>query len=154
MSFMNMVDKDKLSRATEDYLKSIYELERENSPVSTNALALKMGFAPSSITGMLKKISTNSPTLINYEARKGVVLTNVGQKVALEIIRHHRLIELYLTKALGYSSDKVHEEADRLEHVISEEFEDKIALILGDPKIDPHGEPIPSKDDTIIDKDQ
>ena len=151
---MNMVDKDKLSRATEDYLKSIYELERENSPVSTNALALKMGFAPSSITGMLKKISTNSPTLINYEARKGVVLTNVGQKVALEIIRHHRLIELYLTKELGYSSDKVHEEADRLEHVISEEFEERISLLLGDPKIDPHGEPIPSKEDTIVDKDE
>ena len=145
-----MVGTENLSHATEDYLKAIYELEKDSKPVSTNKLAKKMGFAPASITGMLKKISLNSPDLINYQSRKGVFLTEIGEKIALEIVRHHRLIELYLTEALGYESDQVHDEADRLEHVISEEFEDKISSILGNPKIDPHGEPIPTKDGKII----
>jgi len=138
-----------LSYSIEDYLKAIYELQQYHSPVTTTVLADRMGYAPASVTGMLKRISTNSPVLAKYKSHKGVVLTSIGEKIALEIIRHHRLIELYLIEALGYKSDQVHDEAEKLEHVISEDLEDRIAVFLGDPSIDPHGEPIPTKDGRI-----
>ena len=108
-----------------------------------------MGYAPASVTGMLKRMSINSPVLVKYKSHKGVVLTSIGEKIALEIIRHHRLIELYLIEALGYNSDQVHDEAEKLEHVISEDLEDRIAVFLGDPSVGPHGEPIPTKDGQI-----
>jgi DtxR family Mn-dependent transcriptional regulator len=105
--------------------------------------------APASVTGMLQKLAEGRPKLVNYERHRGVVLTRAGRKIALEIIRHHRLIELYLAEELGYEWDRVDAEAEQLEHVISEEFEDKIAARLGNPTTDPHGDPIPSKDGTV-----
>jgi DtxR family Mn-dependent transcriptional regulator len=138
-----------ISHATEDYLKAIYELEEDFGRVSTSALAEQLGLAPASVTGMLQKLAEGRPKLVNYERHHGVVLTSAGRKIALEIIRHHRLIELYLAASLGYEWDKVDAEAEKLEHVISEEFEDKIAALLGDPTVDPHGNPIPGKDGTV-----
>jgi DtxR family Mn-dependent transcriptional regulator len=138
-----------LSRSIEDYLKAIYELEEETGKVSTKALAEKLGVLPGSVTGMVQKLSEENPRLVNYEKHQGVTLTQAGRKIALEIIRHHRLLELYLQQALGYSWDQVHAEAEKLEHVISEDFEDRIAALLGDPQRDPHGDPIPSKDGSM-----
>ncbi len=138
-----------LSEAVENYLKTVYELEQAGGRVSTNALAEKLGVKPGSVTGMLKKLSEERPRLVNYERHHGVSLTPAGRKIALEVIRHHRLIELYLQHALGYSWDEVDAEAERLEHVISEEFEDRIAAMLGQPEYDPHGDPIPAKDGTL-----
>ncbi len=138
-----------VSHAVEDYLKAIYELQIEHGKVSTNALADQLKVAPASVTGMLKKLAEDRPRLVNYERHHGVVLTSAGEKIALEVIRHHRLIELYLHQALGYPLDQVDAEAEKLEHVISEDFEDRIAKWLGNPEIDPHGDPIPSKDGKI-----
>jgi len=138
-----------LSEAVENYLKAVYELEQAGGRVSTNALADRLGVAAGSVTGMLKKLAEGRPRLVNYERHHGVSLTPAGRKIALEVIRHHRLIELYLHQALGYSWDTVHAEAEKLEHVISEEFEDRIAAMLGHPDFDPHGDPIPSKDGTL-----
>ncbi|MBI3362623.1 MAG: metal-dependent transcriptional regulator [Chloroflexi bacterium] len=134
-----------ISEAVENYLKMIYELQNETGKVSTNALAEKLGVAPASVTGMLKKLAEERPRLVNYERHHGVSLTPAGQKIALEVIRHHRLIELYLQQALGYSWDQVDAEAEKLEHVISEDFEDRIDALLGQPEFDPHGDPIPTK---------
>ncbi len=140
-----------LSSAVEDYLKAIYEIQREegNERVSTSSLADKMKVTRASATGMLKKLSTWDPQLIHYERYRGVRLTPAGEKIALEVIRHHRLLELYLTEALGFSWDEVDSEADRLEHVISENLEKRIAAKLGDPKLDPHGSPIPDMEGNI-----
>lgn len=138
-----------LTQSVEDYLKAIYELQEDAGKVSTNALAEKLGVFPGSVSGMIKKLSEESPRLIDYEKHRGVTLTLAGRKIALEVIRHHRLLELYLQQALGYSWDEVDAEAEKLEHVISEEFEDRIANLLGDPARDPHGDPIPSKDGSI-----
>jgi DtxR family Mn-dependent transcriptional regulator len=134
-----------LTHATEDYLKAIYEIEEDFGHVSTSLLAVHLTVAPASVTGMVQKLSKTRPRLVNYERHQGVTLTSAGRKIALEVIRHHRLIELYLAEALGYEWDRVDAEAEKLEHVISEEFEDKIAALLGDPKLDPHGDPIPTK---------
>jgi len=131
----------------EDYLKTIYRLTTGNNMVSTSALARQMGCSPASITAMLQKLSNLK--LVNYERYQGVTLTKAGNKIALETIRHHRLIELYLTEILGYSWDRVHDEAEQLEHVISEEFEERIDKALGYPTLDPHGDPIPTKEGTI-----
>ena len=121
---------------------------REDGPrVSTNALAERLSIAPASVTGMVKKLAEMK--LVDYEPYQGVQLTAGGERVALEIIRHHRLLELYLTQAMGYPWDRVHAEAERLEHAISEEFEDRIANILGNPTHDPHGDPIPTKDGSV-----
>ena len=136
-----------LSQSVQDYLKTIFELRQVSERVTTNALAEQLDVAPASVTGMIKKLAELK--LVEHAPYQGVSLTAAGEKMALAIVRHHRLIELYLTEALGYSWDKVHEEADRLEHAISEEFADKISTLLGDPKVDPHGDPIPSKDGTI-----
>ncbi len=140
-----------LSHAIQDYLKSIYELQQVERKVSTNALAERLGYAAASVTGMLKKLAMHTPQLVKYQRHKGVTLTSIGEKIALQIIRHHRLIELYLMEALGYSWDEVHAEAENLEHVISESFEERIAVFLGDPEVDPHGEPIPTKEGHIAD---
>ncbi len=138
-----------ISHATEDYLKAIYELAEDYDKVSTSALADKLEVAPASVTGMLQKLAEAKPRLVNYERHHGVTLTPAGRKIALEIIRHHRLIEAYLAAELGYGWDQVDAEAEKLEHVISEEFEDRIAARLGDPTHDPHGDPIPAKDGTV-----
>lgn len=133
-----------LTPAIEDYLKTILEIQGEQGNVATTVLAERMGVAPASATGMMKKLAALK--LAKHSPYQGVVLTRAGEKIALEVLRHHRLLELYLAEALGYSWDRVHEEADRLEHVISEEFEEKIFEALGQPTRDPHGEPIPGKD--------
>jgi DtxR family transcriptional regulator, Mn-dependent transcriptional regulator len=147
-----------ISHAEQDYLKAIYELSESGGRVSTSALAERMATAPASVTGMLQKMAEDRleraegrqrPALVDYERHRGVSLTPAGVKIALEVIRHHRLIELYLAEALGYPWDQVHAEADKLEHVISEDFEDKISSYLGDPTHDPHGDPIPSKDGVV-----
>ncbi len=137
-----------LSEAIQDYLKAIYKLQKQGGAVSTSALAEAMEVTAASVTGMVKKLA--GLKLVRYNPYQGVVLSKAGQKMALEIIRHHRLLELYLAEALGYSWDKVHEEAERLEHVISEEFEEKIFEALGRPTRDPHGDPIPAKDGTVL----
>ncbi len=137
-----------LSEAVQDYLKAIYKLQQQGGVVSTSALAEAMDVTAASATGMVKKLA--SLKLVRHSPYQGVVLSKAGEKMALEVIRHHRLLELYLAEALGYSWDKVHEEAERLEHVISEEFEDKIFEALGRPTRDPHGDPIPAKDGTVV----
>jgi DtxR family Mn-dependent transcriptional regulator len=133
-----------LSQAIEDYLKAIHFLQLTDKKVSTSAIAERLGVAQASVTGMIKKMA--EMRLVEHSPYQGVELTPAGEKIALEIIRHHRLLELYLAAAMGYSWDKVHDEAEKLEHVISEEFEDKIDEFLGRPTADPHGAPIPTKD--------
>jgi len=140
-----------LSESAENYLKAIHQLGKSNERVSTMALAENFGVAPASVTGMLKKLASEKPKLVDYVPRYGVKLTPVGRQIALEMLRHHRLIELYLHEALGYPLDEVHAEAERLEHFISEALEDRIAAYLGHPQFDPHGEPIPTKDGRCAD---
>ena len=135
-----------LSESVENYLKVIYHLALEQSPVSTNEVAGQLDVAPASATSMLQKLAATQPPLVEYKKHQGVNLSPEGEKAALEIIRRHRLLETYLVTALGYSWDNVHEEACRLEHVISEEFVMRIARVLGNPQKDPHGEPIPGSD--------
>ncbi|MGE5478931.1 MAG: metal-dependent transcriptional regulator [Chloroflexota bacterium] len=140
-----------LSQAVQDYLKTIYKLEEEG-PVSTTAIAKELNISGASVTGMLKRLAAIK--LVNYNSYKGVRLTKEGKKIALEIIRHHRLLELYLKETLGFSLEKVHDEACRLEHHISEEFIEKIDAILGRPEFDPHGHPIPKKTGEIFEADE
>jgi DtxR family transcriptional regulator, Mn-dependent transcriptional regulator len=136
-----------LTQAIQDYLKGIYKLSEHGDAVTTNDLARELKVAPASVTNMLKRLS--EMRLAEYASYKGVTLSEDGRKAALETIRHHRLLELYLQSNLGYSWDKVHDEAETLEHHISEEFEDRIATMLGDPTHDPHGDPIPTKNGTV-----
>ena len=132
------------TQAIEDYLKAIHELRTEGQKSSTSAIAGRLKVAQASVTGMLKKLA--GMKLVDYSPYRGVKLTEAGEKIALEVIRHHRLLELYLAEAMGYSWDKVHEEAEQLEHYISEEFEERIDEFLGNPTVDPHGSPIPTKE--------
>lgn len=136
-----------LTQSIEDYLKVIYKLQGEDAAVTTNAVAAHMGVAPASASNMIKKLARLR--LVEHTPYRGVVLSASGEKVALEVIRHHRLLELYLAQALGVSLDRVHEEAERLEHVLSEEVEEKIAARLGQPTHDPHGDPIPTRDGSL-----
>jgi DtxR family transcriptional regulator, Mn-dependent transcriptional regulator len=138
--------KKKITVSTQDYLKNIYELTENGESASTNALAQKMNISAPSVTGMIQKLASEKPALVEYQKHQGVTLTKEGRKAALEVIRHHRLLEAWLVQTLGYSWDEVHEEAERLEHVISEDFERRIAAAMGNPTRDPHGEPIPSAD--------
>jgi DtxR family Mn-dependent transcriptional regulator len=134
------------SESVDDYLKAILELGgAEDSRVTTNALAERLGVRTPSVTGMLQKLASQKPALVLYEKHRGVRLTATGKRRAWELVRHHRLLELFLHDVLKYSWDEVHEEAERLEHFISERFEDRVAAILGDPEIDPHGHIIPQK---------
>ncbi len=137
---------DMLTDSTQDYLKAIYELTRSGDTASTTALAARLGVEPASVTGMVQKLAAVRPPLVDYRKHHGVKLTAAGRRAALEVIRHHRLLEAWLVKTLGYSWDEVHSEAERLEHVISEDFEERVAAALGYPLRDPHGEPIPSSD--------
>ena len=136
--------KDPLTQSIQDYLKHIFELSEDGTPASTNDLAARLGIKPGSVTGMLQKLASTEPPLVNYQKHQGVTLTPEGERAALEIVRHHRLLESWLVQSLGYSWDEVHEEACRLEHVISEDFEARMAAALGHPTHDPHGDPIPS----------
>lgn len=142
-----------LSAAVEDYLKAIYALRAEGaSIVTTQALAARMNVTAPSATAMVKKLAGLG--LANHEPYRGVELTASGEKIALEIIRHHRILETYLSQVLGLEWDKVHDEADRLEHVLSEEVEARMAEALGHPARDPHGAPIPNLDGEIPDSDE
>src|SRR6201992_641326 len=133
------------SSAVEDYAKAIYALEeRDAQPVSTTALAERLGVTAASASGMVKRLGELG--LVTHRRYHGVLLTDQGRRVALEVMRHHRLLELYLFESLGVPWDRVHEEAEVLEHVLSEELEELIAAKLGDPTHDPHGDPIPTRD--------
>jgi DtxR family transcriptional regulator, Mn-dependent transcriptional regulator len=132
-----------LSEATQDYLKEIHKLRLEGRRATTSAIAERMGVRPSSATAMVKKIAALG--LAEHAPYHGVELTPAGERVALEVIRHHRLLEQYLAQALGLSLDEVHTEADRLEHALSEELEARIDRSLGYPTHDPHGDPIPNR---------
>ena len=139
-----------ITEAIQDYLKAIYSLSESNETVTTNRVAERLEVSQASVTGMLKKLAKLK--LILHKPYYGVELTEPGRKIALEMIRHHRLLELYLVEALGYSWDKVHDEAEKLEHVISEELEEKIAEFLGHPETDPHGAPIPDKNGSVAER--
>lgn len=119
------------------------------NPVSPSLLAERLGVARPSVTGMLQRLASARPKLVDYVRYRGVRLTPAGEKIALEVIRHHRLIESYLSEALDYPWDEVHHEADRLEHVISEALEERIAEKLGHPELDPHGQPIPTREGAV-----
>ncbi len=137
-----------LSQAVEDYLKAIYKLQGDGR-VATNDIAQVMEVSSASVTNMLKRLTKME--LVDHASYKGVRLTGAGTKVALEIIRHHRLLETYLKEIMGFSWSEMHAEAERLEHHISEEFEERIDEMLGFPTHDPHGHPIPTKDGQIAD---
>ena len=138
--------KTPLTISIQDYLKNIYDLTENGENASTNALAAKLKISAPSVTGMIKKLSNIKPPLVEYQKHQGVTLTKDGKRAALEVIRHHRLLEMWLVQTLGYSWDEVHEEAERLEHVISEDFERRIAAAMGHPIRDPHGDLIPTED--------
>ncbi len=159
---------DLRTEAVENFLKAVYILQQQVDPVPTTLLAQMLNIKAPSVTDMVKRLSgieedkekkrehkegKAMTPLLEYEPYHGVRLTPLGKKIALEVVRHHRLLELYLSEALGYSWDEVHEEAEKLEHVISERFEEAIATALGDPEIDPHGDPIPALDGTIAARD-
>jgi DtxR family Mn-dependent transcriptional regulator len=130
----------------DDYLKAILELGgAEEQPATSNALARHLGVRAASVTGMLQKLAGQKPPLVKYEKHHGARLTAAGKMRALNVLRHHRLLERFLHDFLDYSWDEVHDEAERLEHFISERFEDRIAAKLGDPETDPHGHPIPER---------
>jgi DtxR family Mn-dependent transcriptional regulator len=133
-----------VSQAVEDYLKAIYKLQSDAGKVSTSALAEYLGVAPPSATNMITRLVDEG--LLRHDRYRGVELTEKGARAALEVIRHHRLWELFLAEALDVPLERVHAEAERLEHSLSEDLEDRLDLALGHPTVDPHGDPIPSKD--------
>ncbi len=138
------------TESVDDYLKAILELSGpEKARVTSNALAAHLDIRAASVTGMLQKLAAHKPPLVKYEKHHGVVLTAAGALRALEVLRHHRLLERFLHDFLGYSWDEVHDDAERLEHFISERLEDRIAAKLGDPETDPHGHLIPERNGAI-----
>jgi len=138
------------SEAIDDYLKSIFQLSgREERQVSSTEIAGDLAITAASVTNMLQKLAALQPPLVVYEKHRGVQLSKAGKKRALEIIRHHRLLETFLHQVLGYPWDEVHQEAERLEHFISERFEERIAAKLGHPEFDPHGHAIPALDGSL-----
>jgi len=130
-----------LSRSVEDYLKAIYHLSLDGEPAGTSRIAEVLDVAPPSVSGMIRRLSDLG--ILSYEPYRGVELTEEGRRVALVVIRRHRIIEAYLVARLGYSWDTVHEEAERLEHAVSDVLVERMALALGNPEFDPHGDPIP-----------
>jgi DtxR family Mn-dependent transcriptional regulator len=142
---VRMPDKHELTFSIQDYLRCIYELTPGGAPASTNAVAGRLRVSPASVTGMVQKLAALQPALVVYKKHHGVRLTRRGTQAALEVIRHHRLLETWLVRSLGYPWDEVHGEAEKLEHSISDELERRIATALGNPDRDPHGDPIPSE---------
>jgi len=136
-----------LTAAVQDYSKAIFTLESRHGAATTTELAALLGVRPASVSGMLRKLSALG--LVEHERYRGVRLTEHGRRVALEVIRHHRLVELFLVESLGMTWDEVHAEAEVLEHALSEELEELIATKLGNPTVDPHGDPIPSRELTL-----
>ncbi len=141
-----MPEDEGLSESIQDYLKTIYQLSPEGQPTSTNQIAERLNVAPASVTGMLKRLASMEPALVDYQKHHGVQLTEEGRRISLQILRKHRLLELFLVQMLGYTWDEVHQEAERLEHAVSFRFGDRLARLLGEPEYDPHGDPIPDRD--------
>jgi DtxR family Mn-dependent transcriptional regulator len=135
------------SPAVEDYLKAIYQLAQEGRPVSTSAIADRLGVAAASVTGMLKRLADQD--LVEHIRYRGASLTGSGEVTAIRLVRRHRILELFLVSVLGYTWDTVHDQAERLEHAASDELIDRMAHILGEPAVDPHGDPIPTAEGTI-----
>jgi DtxR family Mn-dependent transcriptional regulator len=143
------------TEAVDDYLKAILELSGSaEQRVTSNALAGHLEVRAASVTGMLQKLANQKPSFVKYEKHHGVRLTEMGKRRALEILRHHRLLERFLHDVLDFSWDEVHDEAERLEHYISERLEDRIAAKLGDPVVDPHGHSIPDKDGVVATREE
>lgn len=137
-----------LTRSVEDYLKTIYTLSEAGQPATTTGIAEALTLAPPSVSGMVKRLAEAG--LLEHLPYKGVTLTEDGRRAALRMLRRHRLIEAYLVKSLGYSWDTVHDEAERLEHAVSDDLIERMARALGDPRFDPHGDPIPTSEGTIL----
>jgi len=137
-----LVRRSSLTRAQEDYLKALYQLHGDHQPVPTRDLAQRLGISSPSVSEMVTRLSAQG--LVEHDRYRGQQLTREGRKVALELVRHHRLLEMFLVQVLGYSLDEVHDEAERLEHVISERMEQRIFELLGRPELDPHGHAIPT----------
>ena len=136
-----------LTAPTEDYLKAIYDLERSGNAAGTNEIAAQLAIAPASVSGMVRRLAEQG--LIEHERYHGVRLTDAGRRAALRTLRRHRIIEAYLTHALGYPWDRVHDEAERLEHAASDELIDRMAAAIGEPAHDPHGAPIPTREGSV-----
>ena len=139
-----------LSAPVEDYLKAIYELERSGEPAETNAIARLLDIAPASVSGMVRRLANQG--LIRHERYHGARLTTAGRRAALRTLRRHRVIEAYLTSVLDYTWDRVHDEAERLEHAASDELIDRMAAAIGEPETDPHGAPIPTREGTLSER--
>jgi len=138
---------ESLTRSVEDYLKTIYRLAPGNHPAATNDIAARLGLSAASVSGMIKRLSDQG--LLEHVPYRGAVLTVEGRRAALRVVRRHRLIEAYLLRFLGYSWDTVHDEAERLEHAVSDLMIERMAQALGNPRFDPHGDPIPAPDGSV-----
>ena len=138
---------DAVTGPVEDYLKAIYEIEQRTGAAATNDIAQRLAIAPASVSGMVRRLADQG--LLEHERYRGVRLTEAGRRLALRTIRRHRVIEAYLLHALGYQWDRVHDEAERLEHAASDELIDRMAAAIGEPATDPHGAPIPTRDGGI-----
>lgn len=136
-----------LTEPVEDYLKAIYELETRMGAAATSDVAQALNVAPASVTGMIRRLATQG--FVDHEPYRGVQLTELGRRTALRTIRRHRILETYLTRVLGYAWDKVHDEAERLEHAASDDLIERMAAALGHPVADPHGAPIPTADGVV-----
>ncbi len=137
-----------LTRSVEDYLKAIYHLSLRGAPAGTNDIAHALELSPPSVSGMVKRLAELG--LLEHEPYKGVELTVAGRRLALRMVRRHRVLETYLVAFLGYDWDTVHEEAEKLEHAVSDTLIERMAAALGNPRVDPHGDPIPAEDGTIL----
>jgi DtxR family transcriptional regulator, Mn-dependent transcriptional regulator len=136
-----------LTAPVEDYLKAIYTIGRGTGAAATNEIAQRLAIAPASVSGMVRRLADQG--LLAYERYHGVKLTESGRRAALRTLRRHRVIEAYLAQALGYPWDRVHDEAERLEHAASDELVDRMAATIGEPEVDPHGAPIPTRDGAV-----
>ena len=139
--------KEPLTEPVEDYLKAIYAIGKGSGPAATNEIAQRLALAPASVSGMVRRLADQG--LLAYERYHGVKLTETGRRAALRTLRRHRVIEAYLSRALGYPWDRVHDEAERLEHAASDELVDRMAAAIGEPMVDPHGAPIPTRDGAV-----
>jgi len=136
-----------LTAPVEDYLKAIYAIGKGTGAAATNEIAQRLALAPASVSGMVRRLADQG--LLAYERYHGVKLTESGRRAALRTLRRHRVIEAYLSQALGYAWDRVHDEAERLEHAASDELVDRMAATIGEPEVDPHGAPIPTRDGSV-----
>src|SRR5215467_13226436 len=147
MPVVELERRTSFTRSQEDYLKALYLLRGDERPVPTRELAQRLGISSPSVSEMVTRLTAQG--LVEHDRYRGQQLTKEGRKVALELVRHHRLLEMFLVRVLGYSLDEVHEEAERLEHVISERMEERIFELLGRPELDPHGHAIPSREGSV-----